>query len=168
MNHLDQEESLNKADETLHTQREKAIKEEINHQEKFREQYESRLVANKARLESTKNDQKPEYQKLLNFDEKRIKYFEGGEEQEQKKLKDTMADDAKDKIALLKTVSTLEADISKLESRIKVIKTGMKMKVKILEGKAGNLHKLIGNNDTLDKTRDMIENHESKIANSNE
>lgn len=164
-NRLNQEKSIRKAETKLHEQREAAIKEEINHDEKFREKYEERLVNNKARIESALPDQRSEFEKLVEFDDKRIKHFESQLDDEQKKLRDTETDDDKEQVHLIRTIGKLETVIAQLDSKIAAIQTQVKLRTSMMDSKAGHMHKMLESSGDVDKAKVETEHLENKIAN---
>ena len=74
-NQLTSLKSITHATNKLHDQREMAIKEGINHDEKFKEKYHGRLVKNRSKLAKALPDQKAEYSELVSFDKARQNYF---------------------------------------------------------------------------------------------
>lgn len=145
-------------------QREQSIKEEINHDEKFRELYADRLQTNMKRLKGALPDQRPAYQELVKFDQDRVKHWTETENKYQSKLQQTLGRDTEDRIRIEKLVAGLQAEILSLHAQIGDLKSRVSFKNARLQNELHNIEGTIQQDIALDKQRQFNEKLEARRA----
>lgn len=156
--------AMQKAVNRVSHQRERSIKEEINHDEKFREMYAKRLRKNTKRLEHALPDQRPSYQELVSFDQDRVKHWVDEENAYQQKLQHTIGDDDEQKVRAEKRVATLAAKVIQLHAQIDGEKSRAGFKNARLENEQENIRGTIRNDVKLDDKRRHNEEIEARRA----
>jgi len=156
--------SEQKAINKISDQREMAIKQELNHDEKFRELYKQRLQKNTRKMKGALPDEIPSLQKLVNFDKTRIMHWKKTEDNYQKKLVSTLSKDEQDKVTSDKSVSSLEATIGGLQASIAAIKSRVGFNIARKQNELKNIEGTIANDIALDKKRAHKERAEAKQA----
>jgi len=163
-NTLAANESKEKADNRLHGQREMAIKEQINHEEKFRTKYKHRAEKNKKKLEHALPDEVPEYTTLENFDEERVKHFTGALKLEQDKLNHQKQADMSADNELRNANADLEGRIDKEKGDLKTARDNYNFKVAGLEAEHAQLQEMVHAEEHLDDKRRHNEHIEEEEA----
>lgn len=121
--------------DTIADQKEESIKEQINHDEKFKELYLKRGRENKGRYELDSPDLKPADAKLANFDQERVKNFRKAELKQNKQLNKSKKHDLEKKAKLMKMIAHLEARIGAIDTDIKNLEIKTEFRVAVLEHK---------------------------------
>ena len=143
--------SIYRGEERMDRQHERAIKEEINHQEKFREKYEHRLDKNRKKLVRALPDQVEAYKKLVDFDERRVKHFTEAEHKEQHELHKTVEHDLRNKAKISEQLSELDGKIAALKAKIQGEHANVELKTSMLHRKKHHIDNIITRDDTLDR-----------------
>jgi len=146
------------------SQHERAIKEEINHQEKFREKYEHRLKKNRNKLAHALPDQVEAYKKLVDFDEDRVKYFTEEEHRQQHELEETMGHDLATKAKSSAKLAVTDGKIAALKAKIDEVRSRVDLETSMLKSKKHHLENVIKEDIKLDKKRRENESIEAKRA----
>lgn len=142
-------------------QREEAIKYEINHDEKFRELYKKRLERNTNLLKHALPDQRESEQKLITFDQDRVKHWTEVENKEQEKLQETSGKDVQARMRVEKLVAGLQEQIVALNSQVDNLKQHDTFETARLENELHNVEGTIQEDINLDKKRSENEKLES-------
>jgi hypothetical protein len=104
------------ADNTLRGERAAARKEQINHDEKFREKYHARFLKNKDKMVHASPDQQEAIQTLTNFDRSRDEHFRKAELAENEKLQKEKQEIVNENIKAVKQEADLKSQIHKAKS----------------------------------------------------
>merc|ERR1711934_1050508 len=163
-NELNVTTSSHHAEKRLHRQREQAIKEQINHQEKFREKYQARLLKNRKKVAHALPDQVPEYTALISFDKERENYFSKAEDAENQKLHHIRQEDLSHENAHRNKRAELKGELRKGESKLETIRDGFKFKLKQLEAEHAQLEGMITADEHLDAARRANEKKEAILS----
>lgn len=152
------------SDNTLRGERAGALKEEINHDEKFREKYHARFLKNKAKLVQASPDQQQAIQTLVNFDSSRDHHFRQAELHENQKLMTEKQDIVNENIKAVKQEADLHNQIHKLKSHLSNGSAGIQFRMTALAAKIAVLQEKIEADTTLDKARRATEGREQENA----
>jgi len=163
-NLLAKTEAIAKADNRLHNQKEQAIKEGINHNEKFKEKYQKRFLKNHNKLAHALPDQEPEFLALENFDQKRENALGNLEAQEQQRLNRQRKEDMEANIKSSGEVSHLKGEIGQEEASLKSLKDDFKYKIEDMEGQIAQLQEMVNAEANLDEKRVHNEHTEARLA----
>lgn len=163
-NSLAKIESTKKADDKVHEQREEAIKEQINHEERFREKYQKRFLRNHKKLAKALPDQEPEFMALEAFDNTRVQDFRKEEAADQVKLNEQRRKDMNEKATAQNQESHLEGEIEQQKTTLKTMKESFQFKIEALEAKEAELKQMTNSEANLDATRRGNEAEEAKRA----
>ena len=134
-------------------QREQSIKEEINHDEKFKELYQQRLAKNEKRVASALPDQRVALAKLIAFDKERIAVWKNTENKYQGVLENTLGKDLQSGISIEKKVASLQGKIGEIRAKISTLQNRETFKVARISEKLNNIEKVIAQDIALDKKR---------------
>lgn len=148
-------------------QRLNSIKEEINHQEKFKELYDDREETNRQKAGTALPDQAPSYNELTSFDHSRVKNFTKGEHSQQDQLVSTESKEMQANMKGQQEEGELEAKIGALKAELSNVKRSAKFKTQLLEHKAHHINNEIQEDESLDSTRrhnEELEAHTSVTA----
>ena len=163
-NKLATNEAVAKADNRLHDQKEQAIKEGINHNEKFKEKYQKRFLKNHKKLAHALPDEEPEYMALENFDQARVEVLRSIEAEEQKKLNHQKEVDMEDHERSNQADSNLAGEIGQEKAALKSLKDSFQYKLSDMEGQIVQLQEMVNAEANLDQKRVHIEQEEAKNA----
>jgi hypothetical protein len=152
------------ADNTLRGERAAALKEEINHDERFREKYHARFLRNKAKLVHATPDQQQAIQTLVNFDRSRDEHFKKAELQENEKLQKEKQEIVNENIKAVKQEAQLKSQIHKLKSQENSGSAGIQFRMTALAAKIAVLEEKIAADTSLDGVRRATEEKETKNA----
>lgn len=147
-------------------QRENSVKEEINHEEKFKELYQQRLRKNDKRMATALPDQKIALEKLVKFDEERVAHWKAREDESQRTLQHTTEKDIKEGIKSSSTVANLQARIGMLKADVDNMKQKAGFRVARLGEKLKEIDNVVKQDIALDKKRAHNEVKEAALANS--
>jgi len=150
----------------MSNQRENSIKEEINHEEKFKELYEQRLRKNQGRENTALPDQRIALAKLVKFDQDRIVHWHKREMHSQKQLQHTVDSDIKKGVKTSNKVAQVQAKIGMIKAHVGNIEQKAGFRIARLEEKLHTLENVIQQDIALDKKRAHNEVKESKLASS--
>jgi len=163
-NKLAKDEAIAKADNRLHNQKEQAIKEGINHNEKFKEKYQKRFLKNHNKLAHALPDEEPEFLALENFDQAREQALGNLEAQEQQRLNKQKKEDMQDHIKRSSEVSHLKGEIGQENAALKSLKNDFKYKIEDMEGQIAQLQEMVNAEANLDEKRVHNEHTEARLA----
>jgi len=152
------------ANNKLHGQREVALKEQINHYEKFREKYQHRFMKNKEKLEHALPDQVPEYTSLENFDKDRVNHFKQAEDGEQAKLQRVKETDMNARNLAKNKESMLEGKVGQEKASKKTLVDNYHFKIAALVAEQMQLQEMVNAEAHLDTVRRANEAREQKRA----
>ena len=141
------------ADSKVAHQKERAIKEDINHSEKFRELYEERGKVNSGHLASALPDEKASLAKLVKFDHDREAHWTKKETKQQAELQGTVAADLKEEAANGSMIANVSAKIGALKADLSGVQKGAAFAVLALENKKHHLGNLVKRDVKLDAFR---------------
>jgi hypothetical protein len=150
-----------KAEKRIADQRIRGVKEEINHQEKFRELYDGREETNRAHAGTALPDQAPSYNELVKFDHSRAQSFENGEHSQQDQLVSTESKEMQANMEGQKQEAMIDAKIDALKAELSNVERSSEFKEKLLEHKAHHLENVIQEDEALDAHRRQNEEIES-------
>jgi len=134
-------------------QKETAVKDEMNHEEKEKEFYQRRLKVNNNKQRSALPDEQVEYSKLATFDKDQAKTYNEELRQNQEKLNADKQMDMKQTNHMEQTVDKLKAKINMLKSRMNDITETEHVKETGLKQKQELLNKEIVKDEALDRSR---------------
>jgi len=157
-------ESRRSATDKVADQREQSIKEEINHDEKFKEIYARRLQENRSKAEHDLPDQRAADENLISFDQQRIKHFKKAEEDQQNELVKTRESDNTERANIDAAIASLEGRINQLQVMIKNVETQSEFKIAQLEHKEEGLQRQVNQDSNLDNQRANNETTEAADA----
>jgi hypothetical protein len=152
------------ADDKIAKQRERSIKEDINHAEKFKELYEQRGEVNKERLSKALPDQAASLKKLSDFDQERKEHWAHVEDREQKNLQNTVQKDIKANVVNMTKEANVQAQIMSLKTNLSNVSNGAEFAAANLDAKRHHLENEIKKDDILDQQRRENEVHEASAV----
>lgn len=160
-NELVKLESTTAADNELKGQQIAALKEEINHDEKFREKYHARFLKNNAEEAHAMPDQRGALQTLTAFDKERDQHFQKAEMTENNKLQKLEQETVQENIHAETEKVKLQQSIHKLHTEEGLGEAGYAFKMTALGGKVAELEARISADTSLDHTRSHNEELEA-------
>ena len=152
-NKLATNEAVAKADNRLHNQKEEAIKEGINHNEKFKEKYQKRFLKNHDKLAHANPDQEAEFLELENFDQSRVDALKADLANEQQRLNKQKRLDMESKGSEEQKNSHLEGQIGQEQAALKSLRDSYTFKLVDMEGQIEQLKEMVDAEANLDAER---------------
>ena len=145
----------------INEQKAMSLKEEINHDEKFKELYADRLDLNTKKEKTASPDQVPVYEKLVKFDSQRDSHWAGKEKENQKKLdsqkRHTVEENEEDR----RNMGVQQSKVVRLSAEEKSVLRQEKYKVKELKDEEKDKEARLNAMTALDAHRQQ----ESKVEN---
>jgi len=164
-NELVKLETTTAADSELREERAAAIKEEINHDEKFREKYHARFLKNKDKLVHAMPDQEAALGTLTDFDKSRDEHFQKHEMSQNEKLQKEEKAIVEENMKAETEKTHLKSEIHKLHTEEGLGEAGYAFKMTALGGKVAELQAEVSADAHLDVTRRQKEELEAKATN---
>lgn len=153
------------------SQKERAMQEQINHDEKFREVFAERLGKNQSDIPHALPDEKIADKKLAKFDKDRIDYFRDNEIEHQKKLSQIQSKDDEMTTEYADRIARREARIVGYQETIKSLHDTEKLEEKMLRKNDNRVNLGIykaNNRDNAMKDQVKMEEAVAKMAIKNE
>jgi hypothetical protein len=157
-------ENNSEADSKVAHQKERAIKEDINHSEKFRELYEERGKVNSGHLGEALEDEKESLGKLVKFDHDRESHWAKKETRQQGDLQGTVAGDLKEEAVEAGLIANVESKIEALKADLSGVQKEAAFAVLALENKKSHLGNEVTRDVKLDAFRRGNEEKEEGAA----
>lgn len=152
------------AEDKIAKQKERSIKEDLNHAEKFKELYEQREQVNRERLSKALPDQVASLKKLTDFDHERREHWAHKEDKEQKNLQSTVEGDIKANVANMNKEANVQGQIMALKADLSNVDATAEFAEGKLEAKKHHIDNVVAKDTALDQHRRENEEKEATAA----